>query len=136
MADVPLPSSLPPALPAEAIRRATGDFPRRHAWVRAFTVLNGVAVLLNAVALNLVGLAFSGVLLMAAVSAWRATTLFTAAHESGNKAALHDALEQLEAYFRVSTVALMVGLGLGVLVLLLLLVAVALLGVGLAGLAA
>ena len=127
------PEPTSPSLSAADVRLATGDFPRRHLWVRVFTVLNGVSVLFNAVSLNVVGLAFSAVLFVASLSAWRATTLFTAAHESGNKAAMFDALEQLETYFRVSTITLIVGVVLMALMVLLMIVAVLVLGVGLMG---
>lgn len=125
--------NLPPTLSAADIQRATGDFPRRHLWVRIFTVLNGVSVLFNAVSLNLFGAAFSVVLFIASLSAWRATNLFTAAHQSGNKAALFDAIEQLETYFKVSTITLVVGVVLMVAAVVLLLILMLLLGAKLMG---
>ena len=103
-------SPLPPA----TIKHVTSDFPRRHLWVRAFTAINAISIPVNLVMGSWVGAAFSVVFLVAALGAWRATTLFTAAHESGNKAAMFDGLEQLEHYFRVSTLGLLAGGVLGI----------------------
>lgn len=126
-------SPSPPTLSAAEIQRTTVDFPRRHLWVRIFTVLNGVSVLFNALSLNLFGAAFSVVLFIASLSAWRATNLFTAAHESGNKAALFDAIEQLETYFKVSTITLVVGVALMVLAVVLLGIVLLVLGAAILG---
>lgn len=98
-----LPDPSPPAWPAATVRRATGDFPRRHGWVKGFTVLNAVGALVQVATGQWWGALASVAFLVACVSAWRATALFQAAHDSGNKMTLNDALEQLEVYFRVAT---------------------------------
>lgn len=121
------PEAPAPKLTPDQVRAVTADFPRRHVWVRAFTIINGLSILGNALAWSWMGVAFSSVLFIASISAWRATTFFTAAHESGNKAAMFDAMEQLETYFKVSTVTLLVGLaGMVLLALLVVVLGVAL----------
>ena len=123
-----------PSLPPQDIKHATSDFPRRHRWVQGFTLLNGLAIPVNLAMGSWVGAAFSVVFLIAAVSAWRATAFFTAAHESGNKAAMFDGLERLEHYYRLSTLGLVAGAAVALLaVVVLVLVALGILGPGFSG---
>lgn len=133
MSALPSPSTPPqsPAWTSDIIKKVSGDFARRQMWIKVFTGLGAIGCLFDLVSFNLIGLAFSGALLVAAISAWKASDLFTLAHRTGRGPELTEALEQLEKYFRVSTITILVAAGLiaiGLVLALLLVVVVTILG--------
>lgn len=95
-----------PEWTSSAYQEMGESFSRSQWWVKIFTVITGLSVLLSLLSFNIVGIALSGMVLYACLSAWKSLSMFEEARSASD---VEEGLEQLKEYLKWQTLSLGIG---------------------------